>query len=779
MSVRRDALRRPLQELGRYGACLAAIFLYLGISVETAVIASFVWIVLAATGGLIIQSLVGSVQLQLRVLVAIGPGALLGLGLAVFAYLLVRGGLLGILIVASLLLFGTYRWLRNFGPADSVIEEPTLSPLVLIGAALFVNSREFPNLLLSGLTLMVIGVTFGSLVNKIHKYGLVVITLLVMLRDVVTRPEYWWWSSDDTTTLAGIGTMIIERGRVADVAGWPTASHHWLLHAWLALWNLLSGGHIFATYMVAWPVVAALSLCSSIVLCLMSFFPRQVTPSVFGVVSVSALGLLQLEWAAPQEQHPFVFALIACCAMWLTLRPAKPKASGGPLLIRVGICTLVVPVFFYLLKPTLLVAYTLLLLGVALAYLGLDRGYRWFLALLASAGAVALGILALWLGSPRISQNSFTSLHIEYLPPDLGWCRIDSAPYASLCVLSLQAILFSTACLSVLTMWSLRHLMNLRISLVMFSPIVVAYLPLRMFISSEVFTGAPSFYRLSEMALMLIVIVGLSGALLIATSNRREVLVAAVLISSALALIIWLSRSQSATYNAVDSWIVRFAITRYLNASDAIALPIILLAGLVMAKLKPFSNWKRASLVTVFVLFALLPTARLVTKNLTTDNETIRLSRPSYLGPRDIEDVGRWLEVNLDSRSLLATNFLCGDDRIAECTNSSSQVECPRTEPALMASWALAALSKREFVYLSQFWDSETNYYALHQLSTKLGNDLSLASVLQLERAGVTHYVASRTHSDPEVWRSLQDMSRFSTENFAVVELRELENLTR
>jgi hypothetical protein len=298
-----------------------------------------------------------------------------------------------------------------------------------------------------------------------------------------------------------------------------------------------------------------------------------------------------------------------------------------------------------------------------------------------------------------------------------------------------------------------------------------------MFISSKVFTGAPSFYRLSEMALMLIVIVGLSGTLLVAMSNRRELLVAAALMGSALALIVWLNRSPSAIYNAVDSWIVRFSVTRYLNASDVFALSVSLLTGLVMARLKPVSNWRHASLVTVLILFALLPTARLVTKNVTTDHETIRLSRPSYLGPRDIEDVGRWLEENLDSRSLLATNFLCGDDRIAECTNSSSQIECPRTEPALMASWALTALSKREFVYLSQFWDSETNYYALHQLSTNLGNNLSSASVLQLERAGVSHYVASRTHSDADVWRILRDTAKFSTENFAVVVLQDLSKL--
>lgn len=777
MSVRRDALRKPLQELGRYWACLAAIFFFLGISVETAVLASSIWIALAATGGFIIQSLIGTVRPQLRVLIAIGPGTLLGLGLAVFVYLSVRGGSLGIVVVVSLFLFGTYCWLRNFGSDESVIEEVIPSPLVLFGAALFVNSREFPNLLASGITLLVVGVTFRSLVNRAHRFGLVAVMLLVMLRDVVTRPEYWWWSSDDTTTLAGIGTIIIERGRVADVAGWSTASHHWLLHAWLALWNLLSRGHIFTTYMVAWPIVAALSLCSSIVLCLVSFFHRRLTPSVFAIVAVSAAGLLQLEWAAPQEQHPFVFGLIACCAMWLAFRSEKPRASVGRFLIRLGICALVLPVFFFLLKPTLLVAYALLVLGTALAYLGLDRGYRWFFSLLVSAVAVGIGIIALWLGSPRISQNSFTSLGIQYLPPDLGWCRVDSAPYASLCVLSLQAVLISTAFLSVLAIWLLRHSMNLRISLVMFLPLVVAYLPLRMFISSKVFTGAPSFYRLSEMALMLIVIVGLSGTLLVAMSNRRELLVAAALMGSALALIVWLNRSPSAIYNAVDSWIVRFSVTRYLNASDAIALSVSLLTGLVMARLKPVSNWRHASLVTVLILFALLPTARLVTKNVTTDHETIRLSRPSYLGPRDIEDVGRWLEENLDSRSLLATNFLCGDDRIAECTNSSSQIECPRTEPALMASWALTALSKREFVYLSQFWDSETNYYALHQLSTNLGNDLSSASVLQLERAGVSHYVASRTHSDADVWRILRDTAKFSTENFAVVVLQDLSKL--
>jgi hypothetical protein len=235
------------------------------------------------------------------------------------------------------------------------------------------------------------------------------------------------------------------------------------------------------------------------------------------------------------------------------------------------------------------------------------------------------------------------------------------------------------------------------------------------------------------------------------------------------------SRSPSEIYDFADSAIVRIPFTRYLNASDAVALISIGLAAFALGRTKLFVGQRWKSLLAALFLVSLLPLARLAQGNFQGEVEPIRLSRPVYLGPEDIEELSVWLHRNTREDALIATNFLCSEDRIDECTEANAREECAQREPVLMASWALAALSKREFLYLSQFWDNEQNYYTLHKISTGLGSELSSTSLSQLESAGVTYYVASRAHTNVKVWKLLLEQSSFATTNFVVVALEDLD----
>jgi hypothetical protein len=775
MSIRRVALESPLQQLGLYGVSLAAVFLYLGVSVETAVLSSVTWIALAASGGFIIQTLVGSAQSKLKMFIAFGPGALLGLGLSVFIFLLFRGGEAGVIAVVVLLLLGTFGWVRLHMPHETKCPDSTALPVLIVGASLLANSREFPNLLLTSVSLVVLAVAFGDNRSKILRWSAVLLTIIAGTFDVLTRASYWWWASDDTTTLAGIGTIIVERGRVDDVAGWSTSSHHWLLHAWLALWNLLSAGQIFETYLKAWPVVASFSLFSSLLLCLSLFLGRSIEIAKTAIVFVAAAGLIQLEWAAPQEQHPFVFALVACCA--LSLVPLGERAQQPILLqmARVAVVILVVPAILYVLKPTLLVAYGLLMLGTAFVWAGLHKGYGLIVALGISIAAIFGGIALFAAGSTQISQNSFSSVSVTYLSKDLGWCRSESPLHASLCVVSLQSVLVVAAALAVLVFWSLRKSQPLVISPIIFLPLVLAYVPLRLFISSAVFTGAPSFYRLSEMALMLFTSVGLGAALNAISESRKLTMLTALVVVGALVLIVRLNTSPGRLYDIVDVSIVKIELFRYLNAADVIALTSALGLAALIGILPYWRPIPARFLLALLCLVSLVPISRLATKSWTSETEPVRLSRPSYFGPADIEQVSDWIRRNTSFGTLLATNYLCMDDRIGECIRNTEETRCPRREPAQMASWALAALSRREFFYLSQFWDLETNYYFVHRLSTGLGSNLSESSVAELRRVGVEYYVASKPHTNSLVWQELTSYAEFRTENFLVVSLSNVE----
>jgi len=773
MSFRLESLRQGTSQLTAPSAVLVLALVYLGLAPIAALLATTSWVLLGAAGAWLIESLTGRLQPRHRTLVVLGPAPLLGLGIVTFVYLLVRGGPVGLFSVGALVLFASLKFATNVGSYDNSTGRSSLVWL-LLGAAMLANSKEFPNLLLTGVVLLVVVVVFG--VFKSFLWRTVVVAGLVgaAVFELSTRPSYWWWSSDDTTTLSGIGTIIIERGRVADVAGWSTAAHHWLLHAWLALWNLLSFGQIFETYLIAWPLVAAVSMFASLWLFVEVVLGRAVSPISFTTVAVVTAGLVRLDWSAPQEQQPFLFAVVATCALWLNAHPRAETPRGWKLIVGAVLVVVVVPVMLYVLKPSLLVAYFLLLLGATLAYLGFGSGRRILIATFASLAAVCLGLATLWVAGSWITSRSFTSFGVRWFPKDLGWCHEASKPGSLACVLSLQVVLLVAALLSVVVLFALCGGDNRRVSLVVLLPLVVAYLPLRYYITSGVGSGAPSFYRLSEMALMMIVALAIS---FVCVSGAVRPSVSAMLLVAAVAIHL-ASRGPSAAYDQVDSLVVNVSFLRYLNPSDVIALALVAVAAVFIARTRMLGSESDSRLhkflLAAVVLIALLPLVRLASDSAVAETDPTRLARPADFGPADIEDVGHWLQHNTEPGTLLATNYLCPDSRIDECTAPPTKAECPRTEPALMASWALAALSKREFYYLSQMWDTHSSYYLEHLTSTRVGNEFSPSAVEALKDTGVSYYVASREHTNPRVWPILRDAAELRTEHFAVVSLRKL-----
>lgn len=756
-------------------AMLSVLFAYLGVSPLTAVTAALIWVAVSLSGGRIIEALIGEVEARQRWLLAMGPGALLSMCLVVLGFLLVRGGWLGnVLVVAAFIvgLVGTSRRTSAESRANVGVHQSSITIVIaaLIGSALLANSKEFPNLLVPSLGVLVTVIVWQVTRKLAWRYSALVLLSLALVIDFATRPDYWWWSSDDTTTLSGVGTMVIERGRVAEVAGWSTGSHHWLLQAWLALLNQLSFGHIFETYLIVWPVVAAMSMVASLWLCLEVFTGREIHATWLVVLSAIAAGMVRLEWPAPHEQQPFLFAMVACSALWVKRPPTS--LSGYSLRRAAGIVLafLMLPLILFVLKPTLLVAYGLLIVGAVVVRAEMTKGIRLFGAWAVSIGAVAAGIGLLAVSGAWVSERSFTSFSVEWFTEDLGWCRVASKPESLACVLSIQTPLIIGALLALTVVWVHRKKNLLRVSPLIFLPLVLAYLPLRYFISSGVGSGAPSFYRLSEMAVMLFIVIALA-AMLHDRPWRASHWVALFFLALVISRI---GSTPGALYDTVSSLLVRFSPLRFLSAVAVTSIGLAIGAAFVLARMPLFRNVTKPFITTCFCLVSLLPISDLMLASGTTQNDPIRESRPADFGPADIEEVGEWLRDNTPTETLLATNYLCPATRLSECSSPADQVECPRHTPVLMASWALTALSEREFVYLSQGWDRRKLYYFVHQTSIRLGAELSPSAVNELENLGVSYYVASRQHSNPRVWSQLLQSAAFTTDNFAVVPLATL-----
>jgi len=775
-------LSPPVRSLLVLPIVLAMTLGYLGMKPASAVLAAILWVCSGAVGASLIERLFGKSDSSRSFLLVLGPGGIVGSAMVTGVFLGVRGGPIGVVLVIGLMGVCAIAWSRTSRERGDDENTHSATPLVvaLIGLALLANAKEFPNLLLPSIAVLLLGLLWNRSQSKYALSIATATTVLVLVREVSDRADYWWWSSDDTTTLSAIGTIIVERGRVADIAGWSTSSHHWFLHAWLALWNNLSAGYIFETYQVAWPLVASVSMLASLWLILEWFLGHAISARVFALVAIVVAGLVRLDWSAPQEQEPFLFAMVACCLLWL--RPSRSLQSqpferrnlSSLKVCGVGAVLVAVPLWLAVMKPSLLVAFGLLAVGTWLVRRGFTAGRRLTIAVVISIGAILLGLTAMSIGSRWVAERSFTSFEIKFFPEDLGWCQSGARVSSVACVFSLQFILFTAVFLAIPLTWIVRRLSPDRVSSVLLLPLALAYLPLRYFVSSGVGSGAPSFYQLSEMAMMLFVAVTLASLLV---QNRPKYLISITLFAAAFSttlLIMWISNGPNSLYDWVDAILTTFRPTRFLNALDVIAMFVLLVISTVFARIKLIRKWSTSRLILMFCLVGVTPITRLTLESWRAPTSVERIVRPDYLGPPDIEDATMWMRTNTPFGTLYATNFLCPESRLSECTNSQPAVECSAREPWMMSSWALAALSRREFLYLSQGWDEKTNYYFLHKASTRLSGELSPNAIVELRGMGVDYYVASRRHTDAQVWSQLQNLAEFSTEHFSIVSMSRL-----
>jgi hypothetical protein len=483
-------------------------------------------------------------------------------------------------------------------------------------------------------------------------------------------------------------------------------------------------------------------------------------------------GLVRLEWPGPQEQQPFLFAMVACGALWLHNQKNASKQAWWQKTMGLIVVAGALPVALFVLKPSLIAALGLLIGGIVLAYFNLFQGRRLFAAVGVSVVLVFVGIGLMGIGGAWFSRQSFTSLAIDYFPKDLGWCQdTQSALLSVSCVVSLQAVLVVGLGLAAGALLAQRRLVKFAISPLILLPMVVAYLPFRYFVSIDADLGAPAFYRLSEMAMMLVVGLGLAGVL--SVHPVKAVWSTGIAVVAIAATV----TSQQLDYGTdrIGSFFQEFAPLRYLDPTDVLALVLAAIGALVLAQFGLFYGVSFRRLLVCFCVIGMVPTAQSAAVSATAETSALRQSRPEvFFGPQDIEDVSRWMQQETAFGTLFATNYLCGPDRLDECTRTRPQTQCPLHEPTLVAGWTLSALSKREFYYLSQPWELRTKYYFFHELSTRLSSDISKDTVRALQVQQIDYFVAARTHTDPQTWSVLRSNAEFATVNFAVVSLTTL-----
>jgi hypothetical protein len=300
-------------------------------------------------------------------------------------------------------------------------------------------------------------------------------------------------------------------------------------------------------------------------------------------------------------------------------------------------------------------------------------------------------------------------------------------------------------------------------------PLVLAYLPLRYLISIDVPSGSPSFYGLSETAVVLVIAIALAA--LLVGSGLGLVRAAVLIVVAGIANRV--GKGFGDVYNSVDAVVTQSRYLRFMISTEVVALFLSVGSAAVLARLARFRFLpERYALLTLGII-SLLPITRIGIENWDAPPLPERESRPAYLGPPEIEDVSVWMQEHTDFGTLFATNYLCQSSEIDDCARDEVNFQCPDQHPVLFASWSLTALSRREFLYLSQGW-SEGDYCAYHLESSQLGRSVSLEAISALQTVGVDYYIASRPHSAPEAWSILSGFAEYRAGDFLVVSLDRL-----
>lgn len=748
-----------------------AVLSYFGISPISALLAAIIWLAQGMSGAWIISQISARVNRQNELLLVLGPGALLGIGATVGTFLLLRGGTVGTMLTLGLLMLGSIAWFRA-QPRDQVgIDRYGATPVVqLAGCALLANSGEFSNLLLPGVALLSLGLVWANRGAWSHRVVVAAAALPLLVASAAKRSMYWWWASDDTTMLSAIGTMVVKHGRVADTAGWSTESYHWFLHAWLALWNQLSDGHVFETYQVAWPFVAAVSVFASLWLLLSVLLQARISPVQLLLLGLAGAGLVRLEWTAPQEQQPFLFAMVAVGAWWLNTRRTRDESSKARAVIALFVVVIAIPTLLYLAKPSLIAAWGLIVAGVAIEAARRRYGLSVFACSILATAVVLAGVSAMRVGSSWVSGRYITTFGISYPSPDLGWCERGSLAPIVACSVSLRATLIGAFAMAIVVLFLQRFTSNARTLVVLVFPLILAYLPFRLLVSSGVGSGAPSFYRLPEMGMMTVILLAVTMAL----SNKTIPTLAFAVLAVIAVTAVHLSRLWDLPSDVLGPVLLRFVVTQYLSSLDVVVLMLAVAGAVCVAIAVSHRDMLTAIACATCCVVSLVPLANLILEPAEPEDSVLRTSRPEFLGPADIEDVSLWLRSHTSADALLATNYLCDEDRMEECQRSSPSTTCAYREPVLAASWGLSALSERSFLYLSQGWEVRPSSFILHEVSTRLSNEISKPAIDALVARGVSFFVASRDHSNQDSWRVFVENAAFITRNFAVVNLEVL-----
>jgi len=739
-----------LRDLGAIWVVITLALAYLEVPVANTPLFATALVLQAALGTVVILWLLPGARASL--LLALGPGLILGGALSFAVFQIVGRGVVG--AVTSVLLGGLAlsRLVRSHGSSRFVPAEPTLY-LHMLGLAALGMASEFEWLLIAAVGFLLAGVSLGMRSTPTWKVGVLAVVALcaALIVALFYRGEWWWVVTDDYNFFEVLSRHLTLSGPLADWGSLEVTRYHWLSYGWSGLvdYTALNPGPLITLTRVM-PFTYSIALGASLLM-----IAERVgnTQRVSGslrhnlLVALPAWVLVanfRLDWSGTSTAG--VYAVLASVVALLAI-----VVDEGETIQRRLVLYGTSAVLLALTKiPSL---FALIPLVVAVEVLEATRHP----SPVRRAGRAA--VAALVGGTASVGLLIPFSAYVQAL--NFEWDSAASAMRDGGLLMEVLRVGSNSAWLILLIVivWMVvlarehGRISASTLLLLCLGPLLLVALAMEVSIQGTEKANFHDYFSGPNYFFSLLTAVGVAP-LLTARSplgpTRRSALVwtLAALATAALALIAEQlplpARFESATLQNLIS-------------DERVLLSVAFLAWLVARK--SARDRVRLPLIVVMGLFLIAGTAGGVA-GLVKDGFNPRLPTgelQTMLGATDSQKVGTWLANNTRPDDVVATNHLYDE------TDTRTFGD----------DYSLAVWSQREFLVLGpKFFAVSETAVAVIDLSLRFGDNPTAGDAERLAKRGVTWFVVDTETTDRRSWEPYGE-TMLQSDRFWVVRLRE------
>jgi hypothetical protein len=532
------------------------------------------------------------------------------------------------------------------------------------------------------------------------------------------------------------------------VSNW--SKYHWLSYGWSGLLNSLGGNpEAFVTLTRVIPALYSLSLGASLIF-ISATFALAAKVQFFAILPAwTIVALHHLDWSGTSTSG--VYAVIAAVAAVTIFN----LSTTNSFVRRIALYAVWLPIIVLTKMPSLFAVFiAFILMETWNIARRVAHVKRIFLLVLAPFTVAALTTAAIGFGGELLGHWSFVFVNLN-----LGQLGKFGRSFAGIGLLLQKLWIWVPVLIGVL--WAMqRSLQPSKHVIRGLAYFAIPLLSMALYLDIKISSDAdPTRYFSGPMYFLgsfVLFAIPQTNLLLVPTRSRAVTLVCSIALFAAgylwvrldLAVELWnFIGVQTFQWNSL-----KVALLQWVSTDGRFAIALVLLVSILIGVWN--INWQRTCMVAaLFALpaFTLYGYVDLSRGELARERSVEELD--TYLGSKEIQDVGVWLNNNSESKALIATNYIV----------SSNGGE--------LSDYSLAVWSDRPFLVLGPgFVGQSPAKERAVALALRFANTPTKDACLSLSEQGVQWFVIDLRLTKTRTWK-LCATTAYESENFLVLRL--------